>query len=111
MVELTRHAINRIRKRVGLPKRIIGDHVQKVWDRGATHKDTKGNLRRFISKKYSINTAANNIKVYGTFIYIFCGQTLVTVLPSPPSLRRHTKQATQKKKKKQTWTQKQSRKS
>jgi len=106
---VTKHAETRIRKRVGLPRCRVQDHAELVWDKGVRHKDTNGSLNKFITKKFLVNTNANNIKVYGTFIYIFAGKTLATVLDAPPGLRNQSKKATKKKKEKESrWTQKHS---
>jgi hypothetical protein len=47
---------------------------------------------------------------HGTFIYIYCGETLVTVLDAPPGLRNQSKKATTKKKQTK-WTRKHYKKS
>ena len=86
---VTRHADKRIRQRVGIPRRAIVPHVQKVFGCGTHRLSTKGNLYRYLDKKYHVNRSANNVVLHGLFIYFFRDDTLITVLDVPPSLRSH----------------------
>lgn len=57
--------------------------VKKAFNEGITHAQTQGKLHKWITKRYHKNRKANNIRLYGDKAYIFCGETLVTVIPVP----------------------------
>lgn len=63
--------------------------AEKAFNEGITHSQTKGRLNKWITSLYFRNHAANNIRIYGDNAYIFCGETLVTVIPVPASLKRN----------------------
>ena len=62
--------------------------AEKAFNEGITHSQTKGRLNKWITSLYFKNRAANNIRIYGDNAYIFCGETLVTIIPVPASLKK-----------------------
>jgi hypothetical protein len=80
---LTDHAVNRIKERIGIKKKAAPRIAEKAWLNGISHSDTRGKLNRFITSLFFKYKTANNIKIYGKHIFIFCGSTLVTVLHLP----------------------------
>lgn len=88
-VEITRHAEQRMRERLGLNKKSIERIAQKAFDYGVKHSDTKGNLNKWISKIWNNNKNADNIRIYGDMIYIFCENTLVTTFHIPRNLAKN----------------------
>ena len=63
MVRVSKHASQRLKERCGLKKKSV--------------------------RRMAANMDANNIRIYGNYIYIFCGETLVTVLHVPHRLKNH----------------------
>jgi hypothetical protein len=84
MIEITAHAHRRIRKRCGKSM----DRLAKIaFEKGLTHTETAGPLRSYIDSLYLYNGTANNIRLYGDKIYIFCNEILVTVYDTPLRFR------------------------
>ncbi|MEN6312793.1 MAG: hypothetical protein ABFD25_00940 [Clostridiaceae bacterium] len=82
MIQLTAHAKNRIKQRCGIRKgaeRIAGI----AFEKGLTIDDLSGNLKHYVMYLYTYNYQANNIRLYGDKIYVFCNDVLVTVLDTP----------------------------
>lgn len=88
-VEITRHAEQRIRERMGLNKKSIERMAQKAYDNGIKHSETKGRLRKYITKVYFQNENANNIRLYGNMLYIFSNERLITVFYLPRDLTKN----------------------
>lgn len=65
--------------------------AQKAFDDGISHSQTKGRLNKWITSLYFRNKHANNIKLYGDKAYIFCSETLVTVIQIPIDLMKDLK--------------------
>ncbi len=65
--------------------------ARKAFDKGITHAQTKGKLNKWITRLYFKNKKANNIRLYGDKAYIFCRETLVTVIQIPADLRKDLK--------------------
>ena len=85
---ITDHAEGRFKERVGLPKRLATKNAAAALERGVTHGETSGRLRRYFDKLYHFNETANNIRVYCGNVYIFHFDTLITVYPLPHDLRK-----------------------
>ena len=52
-------------------------------EKGLTHSDVSGSLHGYLTSIYDFNGTANNIRLYGDKIYIFCNDVLVTVYDTP----------------------------
>lgn len=85
-IEITRHAEQRMRERLGLNKKSIERMAQRAYDNGICHSETRGNLNKWITKVYFSNKNANNIRLYRNMLYIFCNDVLVTVFHVPHKL-------------------------
>lgn len=85
-IEITRHAEQRMRERLGLNKKSIERMAQRAYESGMHHNETKGNLNKWITSIYFKNKNANNIRIYGNMLYIFCNDILVTVFQIPHRL-------------------------
>lgn len=82
----TYHAQQRVKDRLGLSKKLADKKAQEALDYGIRHKDTKGNLNRYLTGLYFNNKAANNIRVYNQKVYIFADELVITVLNLPHNL-------------------------
>lgn len=60
--------------------------ARKAFHEGITHAHTKGNLNKWVKAK-----KADNIRLYGDYAYVFCGEVLVTVIVIPASLKKDLK--------------------
>lgn len=88
---MSKHAGKRLKERCGLNHKSLDRMAIKAFESGIKHKDTKGNLNKWISSLYFHNEKANNIRLYGDKAYIFCGDILVTVIQIPSDLRNYMK--------------------
>lgn len=82
-VIITKHSVQRTKDRVGLSKKLAEKNARKALDNGLTHSETKGGLKRFIDKLYLTYKTGNNIRVYHRYVYIFKGNTLITIIDLP----------------------------
>lgn len=63
--------------------------INIAFTNGMKQEDATGQLNRWMASLYCANMDANNIRIYGNYVYIFCGITLVTVLHVPHRLKNH----------------------
>ena len=82
-MNLTNHAKERINERCGLNKKSAKRLAIKALESGISHKDTVGSLNRYLTKLFFVNTNANNIKLYGEYIFVFADELLITVMCLP----------------------------
>lgn len=80
---ISRHAEQRLRERSGLNKSSVIRIAYRAYNRGISHSNTKGDLKKWISGLYLHSGTANNIKIYGDKAFIFHYNELITVLQVP----------------------------
>lgn len=85
-MKITDHAKKRLKERYGINAKASERLVEKVLENGVSHKDTHGQLNRWITKQYLSYGVANNIKLYGDKAFLFSGDVLITVIPIPNRL-------------------------
>ena len=90
-MEISRHAKQRIRERVGVGKKTVDKVAAKALEKGIPHNKTKGRLNKWITEQYFYSERANNIRIYGEKAYIFRFETLITVIPLPRGLAKDLK--------------------
>lgn len=95
-MDISRHAAERLKERCGLNKKACERMIQKAFDEGVRHGQTKGRLNKWVTRLYFKNQNANNIRLYGDKAYIFCGETLVTVIQIPVGLMKDFKEMIRK---------------
>lgn len=88
---ITKHAKERLKQRCGFNKKASEKMVQKAYEEGITHSETKGNLNKWITGVFFHTKKANNIRIYGDKAYLFHDTTLITVLQVPPSIMKNMK--------------------
>jgi len=82
-VTVTEHGKERIHERCGIKLKSAERLAKIAYEKGLTHSETNGALNGYINSLYLYNCTANNIRMYGNQIYIFCNDTLVTVYDTP----------------------------
>lgn len=92
-VIVTRHAEKRLKERMGLSKKSCKRATETAYYKGLRHKETVGNLNKWVTSLYFTNRVANNIRIYGDKAWIFAGRTLLTVLQVPNSLKKSVDEA------------------
>ena len=68
-IEVSRHAERRLRERLGINRRAAKRLAEKAFYEGVRHKDTCGRLKKWMSGLYKKNRKANNMRIYGDFLY------------------------------------------
>lgn len=66
--------------------------AKRAFENGIKHSQTTGILHRYLSKVYFYNNRANNIRIYGTIVYVFRFERLITVLYVPNKIAVNMKQ-------------------
>lgn len=82
-VVMTNHSVKRTKERIGLSKKIADKNAQRALEYGVTHSEAKGGLCRYLDKLYLSNGNANNVRIYHRYVYLFRGNTLLTIIPLP----------------------------
>lgn len=93
-MNISNHARQRMKECCGFNRKAQDRMAEKAFYDGITHKHTKGRLYKWVTSLFFKNCNANNIRLYGDNAYIFCGETLVTVIPIPNDLRKDFKEMT-----------------
>ena len=84
---ITNHAAKRFKQRVGLPKKACLRHAELAFTNGFTHSEARGKAKRYLDKLFLEYHKADNMRVYGGFVYLFVGETLITILPLPRNMK------------------------
>lgn len=95
-MNISNHARQRMKERCGFSRNAQDRMAEKAFNEGITHKQTKGRLHKWVTSLFFKNCNANNIRLYGDNAYIFCGETLVTVIPIPSNLKKDFEKMTEK---------------
>lgn len=89
LINITTHGKKRIKKRCGVNMKSAQRIANIAFENGLSRFDISGCFRKYIDHLYfSYGKQANNIRVYGDKVYIFCERVLVTVLDLPHRYRK-----------------------
>ena len=83
MIQVTAHGAERMKERCKIKSKSVVRLAQIAFDKGLCESEAAGALHGYIRSLYDFNGQANNIRLYGDKIYIFCNDTLVTVYDTP----------------------------
>jgi len=97
-IKVTNHGKDRMRKRCGINAKAVKRLAKIAYRKGLSIEDTKGSLNGYLQSLYYYNRTANNIRLYGEQVYIFCDDTLVTVLNTPQRYKKLINKLMRKKK-------------
>lgn len=61
--------------------------AEKALNEGVAHSQTRGRLNRYLDKLYLDHGKANNTRLYGEHVFIFCNDVLITVFHLPRDMR------------------------
>ena len=95
---VTKHAIERAKERLGWNADAVSRMAVKAFNEGIQHSETSGRLNKYFTMLYFKETNANNIRIYGEHVFLFCENRLVTVLQLPKDLRNSAHSISKKKK-------------
>lgn len=76
---ISKHAEKRVRQRVGINKKAVPAHVENVLENGTHQNDLKGHKKKVIGAMAA--TYHSRPVLFGQHVYMFKGDTLVTVIP------------------------------
>ena len=96
MLIITNHAKDRLKERCGLPKRAKKRTAEKALAEGMRHSECNGRLKRYVDYLFLSYNLANNIRIYGNYVYIFRYEKLITVMTLPKSFKGALKKRKQK---------------
>ena len=87
MAVITNHATKRFKQRLGVHKADVNKNAKRALAEGLRHRETHGDLNKFVTALYFRNPKLNNIRLYNGMVHIFAGDKLVTVFQIPGSLQ------------------------
>lgn len=90
-ITITKHAYSRAKERLNWKKVVLDKMSKRAYDSGVTHSQTGGALNRYITKLWAEYKTANNIRIYGEHIFLFCGHKLITLYRVPNKFKNHLK--------------------
>lgn len=85
-VIITNHSEKRIKERTGLSKKQSDKLALNALEHGITHREAKGNLKKYLDKLFLSHGKANNMRVYNQKVFLFDRNTLITVINLPTNL-------------------------
>ena len=86
-MRVTKHSESRSRERLGIPKKAVAKMAEDALLKGKRHSDFSGSIKRYLDGVFLQYGNANNMRVYVQHLFIFAGETLITVWPLPPKYR------------------------
>ena len=84
--KITKHAEERLKERFGIKRKSMKRIVNRVLKKGLDHKEAKGKVKKYMTELYLKQEKANNIRIYGSDVYVFKYETLITVLHLPSDI-------------------------
>ena len=88
-VHLTDHGRQRMRERLSLSGDAAQRAAQRAYDAGWLARDARGKLRRYLDGLFLKDRTRNaqGSRIYGDWVWVFDGKSLVTVWPIPNGLK------------------------
>ena len=87
MTNISKHGAMRMRQRMGIPKKATQRIAERAFERGLKREDAKGAVRKWMNDSFYAYGTGDNMRMYGDKLYIFCDNTLVTVLQVPTEIK------------------------
>jgi hypothetical protein len=86
-MQVTKHSEARSRERLGIPKKAVAKMATEALERGKRHSDFSGSIKRYLDGVFLTCRSANNMRVHAQHLFLFNGETLITVWQIPPKYR------------------------
>lgn len=80
---ISEHGYARLKQRNGWSRKASARMIGKVYQNGLRPDQVKGYLKNWINNKADYGKAGNEFVLFGEKLYIFNGNTMITVLPTP----------------------------
>ena len=84
-VRFSDHAVERVKKRLGLNKKALERHIVKVVSDGVRFDELKGKLKQYATSLYYRKNIYPEIIVYNRFIYLFDDENVLITICYVPS--------------------------
>lgn len=88
---ITDHAYEKAKERLGLKKRSFDKMALEALEKGKTHSECKGSLKRYVTKLWFQYKICNNIRFHNQNIFFFVEDKLITVYQCPKKYHNHLK--------------------
>lgn len=85
--QLTFHACERAKQRLQWGKTTLQRMADKAFFAGISRQQATGKLKKYLDKLWAEHQTVNNLRIYGQHLFLFAGETLITVWQVPPDLR------------------------
>ncbi len=85
---LSLHACERAKQRLQWGKATLQLMADKAFTEGLCRQQATGRLKKYLDKLWSEHQSANNMRIYGQHLFLFTGQTLITVWQVPGEFRK-----------------------
>lgn len=95
-MKVAKHATERADERMGLSPEPFRKMAGKAFKDGITHAQANGAFKRYLTRIYLAKRNANNLRVYGEFVYLFHGEILITVYNLPNEFKEVAKKIKQR---------------
>jgi len=93
------HAKKRMKERLGTNKQAAHRIAVNALNKGITHSDTSGSLKRFMDALFLSHRTASNMRIYNNAVFIFDKmEHLITVIPVPGKYYKSVKKINDSKK-------------
>ncbi len=86
-VVITDHARARYKERTTLSKSRIEKDAEQAWKNGVRFDEVSGSLRRYIDSQHFGSKMLAEIRIWNGMVYVFKGETLITVFDLPKKHR------------------------
>lgn len=88
MIEISQHAYERAKERLGFTREALERHAARAFSAGVQHDETRGRLKRFVDALYLKERSANQTRIFAEHVFLFCNNKLITVFELPHEFRR-----------------------
>lgn len=90
-MKITKHGEERVRERLGIPKKAVEREIERVMKYGRRRTEFKGPIRAYLDHRFRMGIVFKtyaDVWVYGNNIYLISGeQYLITAWPIPKKYR------------------------
>lgn len=88
---ITDHAFERAEERLNIGKKSLERFANKAYAQGIKHADTKGKLKKYITKIWAVDKEVNNVRIYGENVFLFVDNRLITLYQLPNEFKKYVK--------------------
>lgn len=80
-IRVSDHGMKRVRQRLGLQKSAVEKEIARALEKGTSRTDLSGRMRRVLDAMYHKYGHHGDYRVYRGCVFVFKGETFVTVIP------------------------------